>query len=299
MDKSKNKIKVGILGVGAIGSVMTSLLVNQEPLELRCFNRSAVKQIGIQKLNEEKLFSVNCFVSPPKHLNINWLIICLKEHQFKAAIHWFEALIKPSTKVVVIRNGIQLKEPLLLYCQEHRILETMIDCPTQKVSIGKYKQFNAPKIICPKNELASNFAKLFNKQEIRFELVEDFKTANWKKVCESTAIGAITCLSGETCWVFKHENISTLYEKILEEGIAVAKADGAQIQKDFTRKMLEKLSRYPDDKGSSMLSDRLNGNPIELGAKSGAVVRCGKKYQIPTPLNELVCTLLEYTNRRG
>ena len=45
-----------------------------------------------------------------------------------------------------------------------------------------------------------------------------------------------------------------------------------------------------------MLSDRIHGNPIELGAKSGAIVQIGKKYQIPTPLNEMVCILLKHTN---
>lgn len=293
-----SKTKVGILGLGAIGSVIAGLLINQEHLELIGFNRSDCSKIGLQQPNGEKHFFINCYITPPNNIKLDWLIICLKEYHYATAKHWFSALISLHTKVVVIRNGIHLKTPLLPFCQKEQILETMIDCPTQKLANGQFKQFKNPIITCPKNELAIDFIALFDQKNISFQPEEDFKTANWKKLCESTSIGAITCLSGETCWIFRHENIQQLYTQILQECIAVGKADGAYIEANFMTKMLEKLTTYPADKGSSMLSDRLNGNPIELGAKSGAIVAIGKKHQIPTPLNELVCLLLKYTNTK-
>ena len=48
-----------------------------------------------------------------------------------------------------------------------------------------------------------------------------------------------------------------------------------------------------------MLTDRKLGRPIELGAKNGAIVSVGKKYNIETPLNELVVTLLSKTNAKN
>lgn len=85
----------------------------------------------------------------------------------------------------------------------------------------------------------------------------------------------------------------------MEEGIQVAKADGAIISSDFANVMLEKLEFYPKEKGSSMLTDRKLGRPIELGAKNGAIVKIGKKYKIETPLNDLIVTILSKTNARN
>jgi ketopantoate reductase len=60
--------------------------------------------------------------------------------------------------------------------------------------------------------------------------------------------------------------------------------------------MLEKIKIYPKEKGTSMLTDRTLGKPIELGAKNGAIGKVGKKYNLETPLHDLVCTLLGRTN---
>lgn len=116
-------------------------------------------------------------------------------------------------------------------------------------------------------------------------------------MAESAALGAILCLSGATCRIFKDKAIQKLYRDLLKESIKVARADGALIPVDFEQKMLNKIKEYPPNKGSSMLTDRLLGKPIELGAKNGIIAKLGKIYKIPTPINDLVCTLLRHTNQ--
>ncbi len=92
------------------------------------------------------------------------------------------------------------------------------------------------------------------------------------------------------------KKIRIVYRKLMEEGIQVAKADDANIPNNFVDMMLEKLKTYPKEKGTSMLTDRKLGRPIEVGAKNGAIVNIGKKYNLGTPLNDLVVTILSKTN---
>jgi len=73
----------------------------------------------------------------------------------------------------------------------------------------------------------------------------------------------------------------------------VAKADGAKIESEFSEMLLNKILQYPKDKGSSMLTDRINGNKIELEAKNGAISKMAKAYGIDTPINDIFCTLIE------
>ena len=127
-------------------------------------------------------------------------------------------------------------------------------------------------------------------------LSDDFKTESWKKLCESAALGAILCLSGETCWIFEDERLQRLYADLLNESITVARADGAKIEEGFDEQMLKKLLAYPPHKGSSMLTDRLNGRAIELGAKNGIISKVAKEQGTATPLNDLVVALLSHTN---
>ncbi len=290
------KTKVGILGIGAIGSIIITGLFRNEHLELHHFNRSKKEMTKVQF--HDTFYSIPLDIKQDIFipLKLDWLIICLKEYQFEEANNLFHKLISGKTKIAIIRNGIELKEPLLPFAKEDHILECMINCPTQPDENQVYQQMGYPIITLAQNDLANNFQSLFKNKDFQFQQVEDFKTESWKKLLESASLGAITCLTGETCWIFEDEKMKLLYQKLLEEGIQIAKAAGAAIPSDFVNVLLEKLQSYPAGKGSSMLTDRKLGRPIELGAKNGAIVSVGKKYKIATPLNDLVVTILSKTN---
>jgi len=42
----------------------------------------------------------------------------------------------------------------------------------------------------------------------------------------------------------------------------------------------------------SLHVDRLAGNPMEVDARNGVIVRLGLKHGIPTPMNKVLVTLL-------
>ena len=293
------KTKVGILGIGAIGSVILTGLFKNEHLESFHFNRSKKEMTMVQF--HDTFYSIPLDIKQDIYipLKLDWLIICLKEHQFEDAKNLFQKLISRKTKIVIIRNGIELKEPLLPFTKEEHILECMINCPTQPDENQVYQQMGNAIITLNQKDLATDFQNLFKNKDFQFRQVEDLKTESWKKILESASSGALTCLTGETCWIFSDDKIKNLYQNLLEEGIQVAKADGAIISSDFANVMLEKLEFYPKEKGSSMLTDRKLGRPIELGAKNGAIVKIGKKYKIETPLNDLIVTILSKTNARN
>jgi len=168
----------------------------------------------------------------------------------------------------------------------------MIDCPVQQQLNGIYQQFRKPIISTERNTLSRIFQTLFSFSNISFREEEDFHTIAWKKLCESSSIGAITALSAQKVEIFSSLKVRNLYEQFLLESIRVAQADGANIKDNFFDEMLVKLSKYPPAKGSSMLTDRLTGNPIELGAKNKIIVDLGLKYKIATPLNKKTCHIL-------
>lgn len=281
------KTKIGILGIGAIGTVIAYQLQHGKSYDLLYFSRTPKQLL--------KLHIENNFVDIPIHIittlkqshRLNWLIICLKEHQFQEARPWFSKLITAKTSIVVIRNGLQLKPPLIEFTNSDNILECMIDCPIQIGDDGFYHCLQSPVLTIPNGDLSYRFKSLFT-SNTEIQQVENFKTQSWKKLCESATLGAILCLHNDTCHIFANEQIQVEYTHLMNECIAVAKADGAIIEEGFTERMLSKILRYPAHKGSSMLSDMRQGKPIEFGAKNGIISQIGKQYHIPTPLNDAV-----------
>jgi len=275
--------------MGAIGTLIATGLFRNQKLKPYYFLRTPKDQIGFQA--HDTYFSIS-----PKNVEavsvenqLDWLIICLKEYHFEGAKDQLARLIFPKTKIAVIRNGLDLKEPLLPYAEEARILEVMINASVQPKREGFYELLSFPKITLPQSDLATEFENLFFKTEepyFLFSQVEDFKTAQWKKLIESASLGAIQCLTGETCRVFEKKEMRVAYENLVRESIQVAQEDGANISHNFVNVLLEKLGKYPPHKGSSMLTDLKNGRPIEWGAKNGVISKIGKKLGVATTLND-------------
>lgn len=292
---NSNKQKIGIFGIGAIGSVMACCL--QDKHQVYFFNRSLKKRIDL--IIEKETFSKQIQLSKASEkINLDWLLICIKEYHYLAAAPELAALITPSTRVGIIRNGLYLKEPLLAYASKEQLVEVMIDCPTQLIEDGKFHALRKPKLKLEGGALATSLHQLFNPNLIQLRQVDNFITASWEKLIESSALGAILALSGESVWIFKDNAIIKLFEQLVDEGIAVAYVDGAKLSATFKKDLLEKLAKYPDHKESSMLTDRRLGRPIEVNAKNGIISRLGKVYGLATPLNDWATHLLKYTNTR-
>lgn len=286
------KTQIGILGIGAIGTVIASSLQEQLPLKLFYFSRTKKEALKLVTTNKVFDTSIHIETRPTQAPQLDWLFICLKAHQYNDAKHWFAELITPQTKVAVVRNGLRLKEDILSFTSGELILETNIDCPTELLENGFYKTINTPIITLQKNTLATEFKELFKASEVTINHVKDFKTESWKKLCESATLGAILCIHNDTCRIFKTETIQQQFKELLNEMVQVALADGAHIEPNFIDKTMTKVLKYPDTKGSSMLSDLRQGKPLELDAKNGIVSRLGKQYHIKTPINDSIIKLL-------
>ena len=291
-------LKIGVFGIGAIGNAIAYELQKNVLNELYYFNRSSRTAIKLITEEDKIEIPISIHTIEDQMPILDWLIICIKEHQFEEASDKLSTLITSKTKVVVIRNGLNLKEPLLSFTDESKIVECSIDCPTQPVQNGFYQQLRKPILTLQQSGIANEFESLFDKENIKINQEKDFKTESWKKLCESASLGAILCLSGETCWVFEDRKVKELYINVMKEAIAVARVDGAKIEDDFIAQMTTKLNAYPATKGSSMLTDRSNGNVIEIGAKNGIISRLGAMHNIATPLNDLITVILSKTNNK-
>lgn len=292
-----DNISIGILGIGAIGSVFAAHLHKHFDKDLHLYSRSAKTDIKLETPEKNIHFSTTIHTSPgTKPHTLNWLIVCLKEYHYADASHWFEALISPDTRVLIVRNGIRLKEHLLPYTSADHLVETMIDCPTQPAEQGGFIQLVNPVLTIPDQDDINDLKEVLIDSGFTMNTSTDFNTENWKKLSESSALGAILCLTGETCHIFKDIQMQDLFARLLDEGLAVAKADGARIPESFRTEMLQKLLSYPPHKGSSMLTDRLQGNPIEVNAKNGIISQIGKQLNVPTPLNDLFTLMLSNVN---
>lgn len=122
----------------------------------------------------------------------------------------------------------------------------------------------------------------------------------WGKLSVSCGINALTALlrisNGE---LLKRPAAADLMVKAALECASVAKACGIILPfADTVGRVREVAERTAANK-SSMLQDILRGAPTECNAINGAVVREGKRLNVPTPVNEILYKLIKAVTHRN
>ncbi len=281
---------IGILGIGAIGSVISKYIIGNPANNYFFFNRSEKNSIQIEHKNG--LADIHIELSPTSDQNLDWLIVCLKKYHVPEAFPVLEKLIKENTKVAIFQNGINLSTPYLSIASADNFLETIIDCPVQKNQEGIFQQLKNPKIILPEKELSNEFISLFKNSEVEFKTTDKFAKAQWTKLIESSATGSIQAYTRQDCSIFKKVKYIAEFKQLVEEGIAVAICENVELDVNLKETLINKLKDYPSTKGSSMLSDKLAGKKLELDAKIGAILKIAHRNNLAVPNTERIYNLL-------
>jgi len=136
------------------------------------------------------------------------------------------------------------------------------------------------------------FAALLEGTPITVHLIADFKTQAWRKLLINAVANPITCLTLRRQEVLRRADIHAVCLAVLEEAVAVARADGAKLAEDESARTMVKLMTFGPELGTSMYFDRLAGRPLEVEALTGAIVAAGERLGVPTPLNGALLALL-------
>lgn len=131
------------------------------------------------------------------------------------------------------------------------------------------------------------------------QALADARGAQWRKVIFNAAtnpIGALTGLThGQTC---EHEGLRRLISGLVDEGKAVAAAQGIELDAD-PEDLIDHAAKPEVAYGhkASMLQDVEAGRTTEVDYLNGGVVRFGREHGVATPLNEAIVALIKGVER--
>ncbi len=143
------------------------------------------------------------------------------------------------------------------------------------------------------------------------EIEDNFIGTRWVKLLVNSAFSGMSAVCGETFGtIAKNKKSRKIIQKIIKECIDVAKAADIKIEKiqgtdvaklfDYKGGFKKKISfmliplaiKKHRALKASMLQDIEKDIPCEIDFINGIVCDFGKKYQIPTPVNDKVCEIV-------
>ena len=118
---------------------------------------------------------------------------------------------------------------------------------------------------------------------------ENARRLLWEKLFINMTLNSLSSvLECRLYEIYANPHTWTLAGRIVDEAIAVAAADGEIFEKKLVLDSVQKLCEDAKNGFASMVQDRRAGRKTEIDFINGAVVKGGRKYGIPTPVNETV-----------
>jgi 2-dehydropantoate 2-reductase len=284
--------RIALIGPGAIGGSVAAWLAQQPGHELTLCARSGFEALVVETPDRTIEARVPVLTDPAQARLADWVLVCTKAYDAAGAAAWLARLVGPETRVAILQNGVEHVALFAPYVARERLLPAVVNIPAERTAPGRILQRRHGAIVVPAGADGDVFVQLFAHCPIAVSTTEDFVTAAWEKLTLNCT-GAVNALCLRPNSLVHATGISEIMRALMEECIAVGRAEGATLGDDLPERVLEGCHTGPPDSVNSMHADRAAGRPMEVDARNGVIVRRGAKHGIPTPLNALMATLLE------
>jgi 2-dehydropantoate 2-reductase len=141
-------------------------------------------------------------------------------------------------------------------------------------------------------------AAIFRQAGLSVDVSTNVQELIWSKVLQNVplALGTALRLTNDEFVIFPHAK--ELIIRMAQECIAVTKAMGITLDhpEDPIQPLLVTLQKFHDSGTKprcSMLQDLERGRKTEIDAINGSIVREGKRFGVPTPVNEVMVMLVK------
>lgn len=216
------------------------------------------------------------------------VVLATKWRQMSQAVAWIRRWA-PQSFVLSIMNGMGQEEALADLPDVKLGIGTTTAAVTRQESAIHIKSHG--ETLLPQIE-DRRLAVLAGLDGIRWMSPETMRALRWQKLLQNSVINPLTALANCRNGELPHQPLWQLRSPLLQEGLAVARADGVSVPDDMAARV-EALCRATGDNISSMLQDVRAGLPTEIAAINGFLVQRGAVLGIPTPTHRALCRLVE------
>jgi len=297
--RAEPRLTVAVVGLGSIGGVVAGCLAAAGRHDIVACARRRFDRLTLDLPQGTIEVPLRVLADPQQVAKpVDWVMLCTKTHQTEAAARWLQRLCARSTRVAVLQNGIGHVERVAPFVGGAAVLPAMVYLNGERLEPDRVRlrQGSDQDIAVADDGLGRAFAALFDGTPLRIALSGDFAALAWRKLLINAVANPITTLTLQRQAVLRRPDVQELCREILDEAVAVARAEGVALADDEPARAMATLFTFSGELGTSMYFDRLAERPLEVEALTGAIVAAAERHGIATPLNRALLTLLRAIN---
>ena len=291
---ASSRLSIAVVGLGGIGGTAAGLLARTGLYDVTACVRQPLPRLTVEGPDGAFEVPLHSLTDPAGAHPQDWVLLCTKTHETASAGAWLRALCTPATKVAALQNGIDHAGRIAPYVNGATVVPVLVYYNGERLAPDhvRYKPMAANELVVPDDQGGRAFAALMGATPLHVLASADFVTLKWRKLLLNAVANPVTALTLQRFSVFQRQDIQELCIAVLDETVAVARADGARLHDDESRRVMAMLRDFAPHLTTSMHMDRVADKPFEVEALTGAIVAAGQRHRIATPLNGMLLTLL-------
>jgi 2-dehydropantoate 2-reductase len=299
-------MKLAIIGAGAMGSLLGFYLSQMAEvwlLDSWAAHVEAINNVGIscERDGDGQIRRCHATTDPAAIGPCDCVLVLTKAAQTGWAAEMVAQLasVISGQPVVVytLQNGIGNRELLAERLGAERVGQGVSSLGATLLGPGRVRHAGMGATIfgsMPDTRQANALAALFTDCGLPAEVSANLESLVWGKLMANIAINALTALLRvPNGLIATNPGIRQLAEAAVAEAAAVAAARGVQLPYPDPVAHALSVAAATGANHSSMLQDAIRGAPTEIATINGAVCREGRKLGVPTPVNDMLTSLVQ------
>jgi 2-dehydropantoate 2-reductase len=286
--------KIAIIGAGALGATYGSMFYDMDP-ESVCFIASGARYERLHRdgviVNGRRYLPA--VVRPEEATPADLVIVAVKHYHLDQAISEMRGAVGPRTIIISVMNGIDSEERIGAEYGTSRVIYGLalgIDAVRDGNSIT-FK--NQGRILFGEGKNAEitnrvrHLSDLFTRAGINHEIPPDMIRSLWFKFMINVGVNQVSAVLGMSYGVLRSSSEARdLMDSAILEVIAIARTLHVNLTEDDIREWYKVFGTLNPTGKTSMLQDVEAGRQTEVEMLAGTVIELGKRYGVPTPINQ-------------
>jgi 2-dehydropantoate 2-reductase len=274
-----------IVGAGSIGCLFATYL-QRAGIDVQLVLRDAAglalwsqhERIGLQRSGHEELIAVSAIAPTQLSTPVQKLLVCTKAQQTHAAIAALQAAIAPNAVVILLQNGMGVREQIQELLPDATILHGL-----STEGVYQTKRFHIVHAghgetvigaLQPEQQIAAQVASTALQCELPIAAVDNIGERLWLKLAVNSVINPLTALHGCRNGELLHlSDIDLLLPALCAEVCEVANAEGQTLSTEQLVDNVRHVCTITANNRSSMLQDIEQQRYTEIDFINGYVLR--------------------------
>ena len=305
---TSNPSRIAVVGAGSVGSFFGALLARAgHPVTLvgRAAHAQAVERDGLQLHMGGQVHTIRVHATTELDAvrEASLVLVSVKSRDTEALARAMAPLLAPDALVLSLQNGVENAATLGAALRQ-QVVACAVYVATSMAGPGIVAHHGRGDLVIgpPRGSAVDSalqarlqaLADLFGTAGVPVQISADVDCALWRKLLVNCAFNAISALTQLPYGrMVELPEIVALQRDIAREVIAVAQADGRQLDFDEALHAIGAIASGMAQQVSSTAQDLARGRGTEIDHLNGFVARRGAELGVPAPVNRTLHALVK------